>query len=315
MPPSGSSHTIGDYHSTPVSSPLHTSSHAASNHAPISQSSTMPTLSTMMHGSSQPYTLPNSTSVNYSMVGHTSSYANPVSSYAPSSYVSSGGHQVTFANPVTAPLSNNISQISSTLAGIQSTLPGLTSGLSNSMGLTTSLQNQLSGNTLSGCLSNVQNPLSAGLTGTLTGMQSSLTGGIGTNLSNALSGLTGNTNLSGLSSNLSYGQSTYTNPLIGSGLSGSNAMNIKLKPLEEMELGAGRFGGGRAATPVTPHHQTSWGMEGLSGQFGLDGIGALNPGFVHSQTRPMSRMIPNVPGGLDMDGKSKKICNAYTRYS
>lgn len=226
--------------------------------------------------------------------------------------MSSGGHQVTFANPVTAPLSNNISQISSTLAGIQSTLPGLSAGLSNNvtgMGLSTSLQNQLtgtltSGNTLTGCLSNVQNPLSSGLTGTLTGMQNSLTGGIGTNLSNALSGLTGNTNLSGLSSNLSYGQSTYTNPLIGSGLSGSNAMNIKLKPLEEMELSAGRYGGGRAATPVTPHHQTPWAMEGLSGQFGLDGIGALNPGFIHSQARPMSRMIPSVPGALDMDGEN-----------
>lgn len=272
----------------------------------------MPTLSAM-HGSSQPYSLSNSTSVNYSMSGGhnpASSYSNPVSSYAQSSYVSSGGHQVTFANPVTAPLSNNINQISSTLAGIQSTLPGLSTGLSNNvtgLGLSSTLQNQLtgnitsnltSGNALTGCLSNVQNTLSSGLTGTLTGM----TGGIGTNLSSALSGITGNANLSGLSSNLSYGTGTYTNPLISGGLSGNNAMNIKLKPLEEMELGAGRYGTGRAATPVTPHHQASWAMEGLSGQYGLDGIGALNPGFVHSQ-RPMSRMISSVPGAMDMDGE------------
>lgn len=131
-------------------------------------------------------------------------------------------------------------------------------------------------------------------------MQNSLTGGIGSNLTNPLSGLT-NTNLSGLSSNLGYGQGPYVNPMVG-GMAGSNAMNIKLKPLEEMELGAGRYAG-RAATPVTPHHQPSWALETLGGQYTLDGLGALNPGFVHSQARPLSRMMPNVPGGMDMDGK------------
>lgn len=261
---SGSSHTIGgEYHPSPTSSPLPLT---LSNHNPISQSSTMPHL-------------------------HHSSFA-PTTSYASSGVQ----HQVTFANPVTAALSNNIGQISGTLAGIQSSLPGLQSNLSNNvMGLTGQIG---SGATYS----NVQSTLTSGLGATLSGLSSGLT----SNLTNPLSGITGNpSNLTGLSSNLNYNQGTYTNPLLGSALTGTNAMNIKLKPLEEMELSAGRYTG-RAGTPATPHHQP-WSLEAVGGHYGLDG---LNSGFGHTQTRSLSRIVPGLTslsgltaGQLDLDSE------------
>lgn len=67
----------------------------------------------------------------------------------------------------------------------------------------------------------------------------------------------------------------FTNPMP---LTGPVGMNIKLKPLEEVDLGAGR----RVATPCTPHPPT-W---GLGTTLGL------------TDTRPLSRMLPD---GLDND--------------
>lgn len=61
-------------------------------------------------------------------------------------------------------------------------------------------------------------------------------------------------------------------------MSGPVGMSIKLKPLEETDMGASR----RVATPCTPHQQT-W---GLGGAIGL------------SDTRPLSRMLPD---GLDAE--------------
>lgn len=65
----------------------------------------------------------------------------------------------------------------------------------------------------------------------------------------------------------------FTNPI--SSLSGPVGMNIKLKPLEESDIGASR----RVATPCTPH-PPAW--AGLSSTLG--------------DTRPLSRMLPD---GLD----------------
>ena len=77
--------------------------------------------------------------------------------------------------------------------------------------------------------------------------------------------------------------STYTNPLLASG-----SMNVKLKSLDEMDLG--RYGN-RAGTPCSPIPSTSWGLDSFTG---LDGV---NPTFMHTQ-RPLSRI-----GGLDLDCK------------
>ncbi|XP_031331242.1 RIMS-binding protein 2 isoform X3 [Photinus pyralis] len=75
---------------------------------------------------------------------------------------------------------------------------------------------------------------------------------------------------------------TFSNPLSSQfnnmALSGPSAMSIKLKPFEEVELGAGR----RAATPVTPH-PPAW---SLGSSLGM------------TDTRPLSRMMPD---GLDSD--------------
>lgn len=238
----------------------------------------------------------------------TSSYSNQVPAYSSNSYGLSNTHQVTFTNPVTAPLGNNIGQISSTLAGLQSNLQNITGNMSGM-----SLGSALTGHTLTGtmagmpgtgltsCYNNVQSSLSGGLTGALGGIQSSLTGGIGNALSNLTGGTHGlNTSLTGTTG---YGTGTYTNPLLSS--MGPNPMNIKLKPLDEIDLGLGRYGTttsgvGRVATPVTPH-QPSWNL-GLDSQFGTDRLGGMDAGFSHDRNqRALSRILPN--SGMEIDGK------------
>jgi hypothetical protein len=305
MQSSGSNQGLVEFHS-PTPSPLPHSYTSTAGHAAICQSNTMPTLSSL-HATGQ-FTAPSSNSVAYPLSAHNpTSYSNPVSAYS-NSYLTNT-HQVTFTNPVTAPLVNNMSQmsqISSTLAGLQSNLQNITgnvSGMNIGGGLTGSgITGTLPGSGLTSCLNNVQTSLSGGLTSTLSGIQSSLTGALG----NPLSNITGGTQLGTLNTSLSatnaYGTGTYTNPLLSSGL-GTNAMNIKLKPLDEIDLGLGRYGTttsgvGRVATPVTPH-QPSWSL-GLDSQFGPDRTG-IDTGFSHDRNqRALSRMIPNA--GMDMDG-------------
>lgn len=306
MQSSGSNQALGEFHS-PTPSPLPHSYTSTAGHAAICQSNTMPTLSSL-HAAGQ-FTAPSSNSVAYSMSAHNpTSYSNPVSAYSTNTYLTNP-HQVTFTNPVTAPLVNNISQITSTLAGLQSNLQNITgnvSGMNLGTGLSgTGLTGTMSGTGLTSCLNNVQTSLShGGLTSTLSGIQSSLTGALG----NPLSNITGGTQLGTLNTSLTgtnvYGTGTYTNPLLSSGL-GTNAMNIKLKPLDEIDLGMGRYGTtttgvGRVATPVTPH-QPSWSL-GLDSQFGQDRIAGIDTGFSHDRNqRALSRIMPNT--GLEMDGE------------
>lgn len=99
-----------------------------------------------------------------------------------------------------------------------------------------------------------------------------------------------------LAGNLGYtssSYSTYTNPLLASG-----AMNMKLKPLDEIDLGLGRYstGANRSGTPLSPIPSNSWALDSYGGP-GLDGV---NPTFMHTSggQRPLSRL-----GGLDLDSK------------
>lgn len=263
-------------------------------HVAICQSNTMPTLSSL-HATGQ-FTAPNSNSVAYSMSAHNpTSYSNPVSAYSTNSYGLSNTHQVTFTNPVTAPLVNNIGQISSTLAGLQSNLQNLTGNVSAMSlgGVLTgpTYTGTMAGSGLTSCLNNVQTSLPSGISNTLGGLQSYTSG-----LGNAL------TNLTSLTGTNPYGTTgTYTNPLLSSGL-GTNPMNIKLKPLDDIDIGLGRYGTttsgvGRVATPVTPH-QASWSL-GLDSQYGTDRLGGLDSGFGSHDRNPraLSRIMP------DMDGK------------
>lgn len=78
--------------------------------------------------------------------------------------------------------------------------------------------------------------------------------------------------------------STYTNPLITSGA-------MKLKTLDDFDIGISRYN--RVGTPCSPIPPAGWGLDSYSG---IDGV---NPGFMHSQSRPLSRL-----GGLDgLDGE------------
>ncbi|XP_049879381.1 RIMS-binding protein 2-like isoform X10 [Pectinophora gossypiella] len=314
MQPSGSNQALGMELHSPTPSPLPHSYGTTVGHAAICQSSTMPTLSSL-HATGQ-FTAPSSNSVAYSMSAHNpTSYSNPVPAYSTNSYGLTNTHQVTFTNPVTAPLVNNIGQISSTLAGLQSNLQNITgnvSGMNLGGGLSgPTLTGTMSGAGLTSGLSNVQTSLSGGLTSTLGGIQSTLTGGLG----NALTNLTGGTQLGGLSTSLgqgtsAYGTGTYTNPLLSSGL-GSNPMNMKIKPLDDIDLGLGRYGTtssgvGRVATPVTPH-QPSWSL-GLDSQFGTDRLGGLDSSLIHDRSqRALSRIMPN--SGLEMDVRNTHYMN------
>jgi RIMS-binding protein 2 len=94
-------------------------------------------------------------------------------------------------------------------------------------------------------------------------------------LSSDLGGTSRLTSL-GLGYNTSY--STYTNPLITSGA-------MKLKTLDDFDIGINRYN--RVGTPCSPI-PGSWGLDSYSR---LEGV---NPGFMHSQSRPLSRL-----GALD----------------
>ncbi|CAH2093659.1 unnamed protein product [Euphydryas editha] len=304
---SGSNQALGEFHS-PTPSPLPHSYTSATGHVVLCQSNTMPTLSSL-HATSQ-FTAPSSNSVAYSMSTHNHSYSNPV----PASFGLSNAHQVTFTNPVTAPLVNNISQISSTLAGLQSNLQNMTGNVSAmSLGATLvgpSITGTMAGTGLSSCLNNPPTSLSGGLTSTLAGIQSHIPSALG----NTLSNITGGTQIGGLNTSLTgtnaygTGVGTYTNPLLSSGL-GTNTMNIKLKPIDEIDLGLSRYGASnppivRAATPVTPH-QPTWNL-GLDSQFGTDRIGNLDT-FLHDRGPRAIRLLPN--NMLDVDVRNTHYMN------
>lgn len=100
------------------------------------------------------------------------------------------------------------------------------------------------------------------------------------------------TNLGGASALTSLGlgyntssYSTYTNPLITSGA-------MKLKTLDDFDIGISRFNRVGLSSPCSPIPPSGWGLD----SYGIDGV---NPGFMHSQSRPLSRL-----GGLDgLDGE------------
>lgn len=98
--------------------------------------------------------------------------------------------------------------------------------------------------------------------------------------SNLLSELGGTSRLTSLG--LGYNtSSTYTNPLITSGA-------MKLKTLDDFDIGINRYN--RVGTPCSPIPTAgSWALDSYSSR--LDGV---NPGFMHSQSRPLSRL-----GALD----------------
>ncbi|XP_068623681.1 RIMS-binding protein 2 [Battus philenor] len=312
MQSSGSNQALGEFHS-PTPSPLPHSYTSTTGHVAICQSNTMPTLSSL-HATGQ-FTAPSSNSVAYSMSAHNpASYSNPLPSYSTNTYGLSNTHQVTFTNPVTAPLVNSISQISSTLAGLQSNLQNITGNVSAmTLGGTLTgptLTGTMAGSGLTSCLNTVPTTLPGAISHTM-GMQSSLTGGIG-NITNLATGA----QLGALNTSLTAtgpygtGAGTYTNPLLTGGLPG-NSMNIKLKPLDEIDLGLGRYGTNptnivRVATPVTPH-QPTWNL-GLDSQFGTDRLGGLEPGFSHDRNqRGLQRMMPN--SGLDIDVRNTHFMN------
>lgn len=260
----------------------------------------MPTLSSL-HATGQ-FTAPSSNSVSYSMSAHNpTSYSNPVSSYSTNAYGLSNAHQVTFTNPVSAPIVNSMGQLSSTLSGLQSNLQNLTSNVSGlSLGSAmagSGLTGTMGGSGMTSCLNNPTS-LPGGLTGTLGGIPSSIAGSLG----NALTNLAAANQLGAINATLnaySSGVGTYTNPLLSSTGLSNNPMNIKLKPLDEIDL-IGRYGTSsgvnRVVTPVTPH-QPSWSL-GLDSQFGTD-RGGLD-GFSHDRNRGVSRVMTNT--GLELDG-------------
>jgi RIMS-binding protein 2 len=117
----------------------------------------------------------------------------------------------------------------------------------------------------------------------------SLTGTTGLNLNNPLSNVTGGT--SGLTSlGLGYNTSsysTYTNPLLTSG-------PMKLKTLDDLDIGLRLNRGGTPCSPIPP---AGWGLDSFT-----SGIDGANPMFMHTQSRPLSRL------GLDLDGS---FCEYY----
>lgn len=134
---------------------------------------------------------------------------------------------------------------------------------------------------------------SVGLGPSIGGHSSLLSSGLGTTglnltstnpLSGGVTGLGGTSVLTslGLGYNTSS-YSTYTNPLITSGA-------MKLKTLDDFDIGISRYN--RVGTPCSPIPSAGWGLD----SYGIDGV---NPAFMHSQSRPLSRL-----GGLDgLDGE------------
>lgn len=135
---------------------------------------------------------------------------------------------------------------------------------------------------------------SVGLGQVAAGHSSLLSTGLGTTglnlistnpLSSGVTGLGGTSVLTslGLGYNTSS-YSTYTNPLITSGA-------MKLKTLDDFDIGISRYN--RVGTPCSPIPSAAWGLDSYSG------IEGVNPGFMHSHSRPLSRL-----GGLDgLDGE------------
>lgn len=101
-------------------------------------------------------------------------------------------------------------------------------------------------------------------------------------LSGGVTGLGGTSVLTSLGLGYSSSYSTYTNPLITSGA-------MKLKTLDDFDIGISRFN--RGGTPCSPIPPGGWGLD----SYGIDGV---NPGFMHSQSRPLSR-LGGVLDGLD----------------
>lgn len=128
---------------------------------------------------------------------------------------------------------------------------------------------------------------SVGLGPSVGGHSSLLSSGLGVtglNLTSNLGGGASALTSLGLGYNTSS-YSTYTNPLITSGA-------MKLKTLDDFDIGISRFNRIGLSSPCSPIPPSGWGLD----SYGIDGI---NPGFMHSQSRPLSRL-----GGLDgLDGE------------
>lgn len=136
---------------------------------------------------------------------------------------------------------------------------------------------------------------SHGLGASMAGHSSLLNSGLGatglnlssTNPLSGVSGLGGTSVLTSLGLGYTSSYSTYTNPLITSGA-------MKLKTLDDFDIGISRYN--RGGTPCSPIPPGGWGLD----SYGIDGV---NPGFMHSQSRPLSRL-----GGLDgLDGECFKF--------
>jgi hypothetical protein len=114
-------------------------------------------------------------------------------------------------------------------------------------------------------------------------------------LSGGVTGLGGTSVLTSLGLGYSSSYSTYTNPLITSGA-------MKLKTLDDFDIGISRFN--RGGTPCSPIPPGGWGLD----SYGIDGV---NPGFMHSQSRPLSRL-----GRLDgLDGELSQSFPTWTFFS
>lgn len=153
---------------------------------------------------------------------------------------------------------------------------------------------------LNSVLGGVTGLSSVGLGPSVGGHSSLLSGGLGAsdlarlNLTSNLGGTSVLTSL-GLGYNTSS-YSTYTNPLLTSGA-------MKLKTLDDFDIGISRYN--RVGTPCSPIPSAGWGLDSYSGIDGFrDGV---NPGFMHSQSRPLSRL-----GGLDgLDGELIRLLSSF----
>lgn len=153
---------------------------------------------------------------------------------------------------------------------------------------------------LNSVLGGVTGLSSVGLGPSVGGHSSLLSGGLGAtdlarlNLTSRDLGGTSVLTSLGLGYNTSS-YSTYTNPLLTSGA-------MKLKTLDDFDIGISRYN--RGGTPCSPIPSAGWGLDSYSGIDGFrDGV---NPGFMHSQSRPLSRL-----GGLDgLDGELIRLLSS-----
>lgn len=136
-----------------------------------------------------------------------------------------------------------------------------------------------------------------GLSGAPVGSSSHTYQTTGSMLGGATSGLANLSMNSTLPANLGYtssSYSTYTNPLLSSG-----PMSMKLKPLDEIDMGRySNPGANRSGTPLSPIPSNSWALD----SYGAGGLDGVNPTFMHTSVqRPLSRL-----GGLDLDSELTK---------